>query len=83
MADYPEHEKMLKIRNQSQAIGEFLEWLENEGIVLAEWEGDKLWPSRESISHFLASYFGINPLQLELEKRRMLETIRTQRYTGE
>lgn len=28
--EYPEHEKLSKIQNQSQSIGEFLEWLKTE-----------------------------------------------------
>lgn len=37
MTDYPEHEKLELIMHESQAIGEFLEWLTSEkGYVLAE-----------------------------------------------
>lgn len=35
---YPECEKMSAVRHQSQAIGEFLEWMRGgEGLVLAEY----------------------------------------------
>lgn len=39
MADneYPEHEKLHKIKDESWAIGEFLEWLPTIGIHLAQW----------------------------------------------
>lgn len=30
MNEYPEHEKLNKVKDQSQAIGEFLEWLNVE-----------------------------------------------------
>ena len=33
----PECDKMVKVKAQSQAIGEFLEWLGANGIVLAEY----------------------------------------------
>lgn len=33
----PEHEKLHAIKDKSQAIGEFVEWLGSEGIVLARY----------------------------------------------
>jgi len=35
MKTYPECDKLLAVKDQSQAIGGFLEWLNGEGIVLA------------------------------------------------
>ncbi len=32
---YPEHERMHKIKDKSQAIGEFLEWLSGQGLFIA------------------------------------------------
>jgi hypothetical protein len=32
MADYPEHERLREVTAKSQAIGEFLEWMSDEGI---------------------------------------------------
>ena len=40
MADYPEHEKLAKVRDASQSIGEFLEWAQERGWNLAEWRTD-------------------------------------------
>lgn len=38
MGAYPEHEKLSKISTESQAIGDFLDWLGNEkGISLMQW----------------------------------------------
>ena len=38
MSNYPEHEKLSAVREHSQAIGEFLEWLSQaEGISLCHW----------------------------------------------
>lgn len=39
--EYPEHERMAAVSDQSQAIGEFLEWLTEQGITLATWERTK------------------------------------------
>jgi len=40
MSDYPEHDKMSAIVDQSQAIGEFLDWLATRGISLMTWRED-------------------------------------------
>jgi hypothetical protein len=40
MSDYPEHDKLSKIQEQTQAIGEFLEWLTSQGIHLMRWRED-------------------------------------------
>lgn len=38
MSEYPEHEKLRKVTDLSQAIGEFLEFgLAGHGLLLAEW----------------------------------------------
>jgi hypothetical protein len=43
MSDYPEHEKLRKISDQSQICGEFLEWLKggyqgSPGLHLCQWK---------------------------------------------
>lgn len=40
MSDYPEHDKMSEVSEQTQAIGEFLEWLTSEGVQLMIWRED-------------------------------------------
>jgi hypothetical protein len=37
MSDYPEHDKLTKVSDESQSIGAFLEWLSTQGINLMEW----------------------------------------------
>jgi len=34
---YPEHDKLAAVKNQSQEIGEFLEWLGNDSVFLCRW----------------------------------------------
>lgn len=84
---YPEHQKLQAIKDKSQAIGEFLDWLFSEkDLRLAQWmkvpgededsEEDELvqfWPNREEL---LAGYFEIDLKKLEQEKRAMLEEFR-------
>lgn len=38
MSDYPEHDRLSTVKDQSQAIGEFLEWLAGEGIHLGHYQ---------------------------------------------
>lgn len=82
---YPEHEKLDKVREKSQSIGEFLEWLDQRGIVSAKWSdgGVTLIPQYNSIERMLAEYFGIDLKEIENEKRQILEDIRIGVYDSE
>jgi len=37
MGDYPEHTKLSAVSKESQAIGSFLEWLQEQGVNLAKY----------------------------------------------
>lgn len=85
---YPEHEKLEAIKDKSQSIGEFIEWLNRKkGIYLGKWshfgkpeEGfDAMFAARESIENLLAEYFEIDLVKLEKEKRQMLSHALTSR----
>ncbi len=80
MTNYPEHEKMSTIVDKSQAIGDFLEWLNDTKKYRICERQHKGWaehyPIRESVEHLLAEYFKIDLNKLEQEKREMLEEIR-------
>lgn len=73
--DYPEHERLSKVRDKSQAIGEFLEWLNEQDLHLARYDhrGVKLEPVPWEIQNRLADFFGIDLNVLEDEKRTMLD----------
>lgn len=80
-AKYPEHEKLEKVKAESQRIGEFLE---ATPYTLCEWhdgalnggEGDSgFMPVRGSINDLLAKHFGIDLEVLEAEKRQMLDEL--------
>ena len=75
MPDYPEHDKLHAIKDKSQLIGEFLEWLQGK-YTIAEYEGDLLWPVHVSIETLLADYFNIDLNALEREKEDILEAHR-------
>lgn len=80
--EYPETQKMVDAAPQSQNIGEFVEWLENQGIQLAEFveiEGysePKLMPVSRSLESVLADYFGIDLKAVEKERRKILASLR-------
>ena len=84
---FPEHDKLQKISGQSQTIYDFTEWLNEQGIFLAEYDPD--WHSSsgcalrtgKSMRDLLASYFRIDTNALEAEKRRMLENQRRMNET--
>jgi hypothetical protein len=74
---YPEYEKLMLIKNESQIIGEFLEWLtiEKELSLCAHDEGgvNEAYYSNEEI---LSEYFKIDLYKLEQEKNQMLKQLK-------
>lgn len=85
--EYSECEKIGKVKDQSQAIGEFIDWLQSEkGIVFARYhiEGKdpivdylkKLIPVHLSMEKTLAEFFDIDLNKVEEERRAMLDDLR-------
>lgn len=70
---YPEHEKMAKIQDESQLIGDFIDWLKSR----SRWKMDAL--NLGPIDDMLAAYFRIDMGKIEKEKRAMLESCRQAR----
>ena len=78
MSAYPEHDKLKAVSEDSEKLGEFLEWLGEQGYVLARWQkvpecDERLWPCRETIEQILAKRFDIDLKVLEKEKRQIIE----------
>jgi 1-aminocyclopropane-1-carboxylate deaminase/D-cysteine desulfhydrase-like pyridoxal-dependent ACC family enzyme len=76
---YPEHEKMAKVQEKSQAIGEFIDWLEMNNRYICEYTGGRFGeysPDRVPINRRLAEFFGIDLNIIEAEKKAMLAEIR-------
>lgn len=77
MSDYPEHEKLAAVKDESQAQGEFLSWLTSEkGVHLFVFDGDSPRSLMCSAEDLLAEYHGVDLKALEREKRAMLEQMR-------
>jgi hypothetical protein len=80
----PTLDKMLDVKDRSQAIGEFLEWLEDEkGVELVTTElhhgGSRALeyvPLRQGTESLLAEFFGIDLDAAEREKRALLDELR-------
>ena len=78
MSDYPEHQKLRAVKDKSQCVGEFIEWLGEQGIMLCCNDGQVgmypiNWPITESRNKLLARFFGIDLNRLEDEKLAMLD----------
>jgi hypothetical protein len=80
---YPEHEKLQRISDKSQSIGEFVDWLNTQGIFLAEWvkkpgrQGSSdLTYARKGIQELLAMFFDIDQKKISEEKQAILQLIR-------
>lgn len=83
MKNYPEHEKLEKIQEQSQWLGSFIEWLGEKEMFLAKYSDDDVEYPRiiivnKSINDLLANYFNIDLIKIEKEKQSMLKLIQKQ-----
>jgi hypothetical protein len=75
----PECEKLAAVSDLSQAIGEFIEWAQMQGIQLCSWSDRfrEFSPIHESINNILARHFGIDLVKIEDERRAILESLRS------
>jgi hypothetical protein len=75
----PELDKIKAARADTQAAGDFLEWLDEQGIELSKWEGGLGWGVYEQIDEtresLLARWKGIDLAAAERERRALLDRI--------
>lgn len=89
MSDYPEHDKLLESSEERQTIGDFLEWMSSQGMVIGKWLDvstdpefeftsitEVLTPDNMPIADRLALRYGVDQERLEAEKRSMLDEAR-------
>lgn len=71
----PELDRMGEVHDHSQAIGEFLGWLGNQGIALCRFdkESESYFMDYVSIEKRLAEYFEIDLNKVEQERRTILK----------
>lgn len=72
-----ECDKILRVRRESQTIGEFLEWLQGprELTICESGRHHSFYPAHISIQNLLAEYFEIDQNQAEKERRAILTAI--------
>jgi hypothetical protein len=76
MNTYPEHEKLSAIKDETQFLGEFLDWLGNNNMEIAAYNhNDRLYPVNKSIQVLLAEFKNIDLNKIEVEKRAMLAAL--------
>jgi hypothetical protein len=77
MSEYPESEKVHAIRDKSQVVGEFIDWLEEKGYSICEYRetmfrsSKELMPVPKSIEQWLMEFFEIDRQKYEKEKEQM------------
>lgn len=76
----PELDKMLAVKERSQAISEFLEWLgtTNEPISFCFYDADRdeYMTIPQSTKQLLAEFFGIDLNKCERERQQLLADLR-------
>lgn len=79
MSEYPECEKMTEVHEESQSIGAFLEWAQEQGfelcIVNETTSRNHFIPIRMSMEELLAKYFEIDLTKVEIERQQMIKTL--------
>lgn len=73
---YPEHEKLEKVKDQSHIIGEFLEWLDQRDYYICGISGGEFSSTYMENEQLLALYFGVDLYKLNKEKVAMLKAQR-------
>lgn len=76
---FPELAKMQAVQDQSQAIGEFIEWLGENGLAIctsnAGSRGESFYPVAVATEEMLARHFGIDLKAVERERRAVLASL--------
>ena len=76
---HPELAKMQEVQTQSQAIGEFIEWLGQNGMAICTSEeglrGDRFYPVMVPTEELLARHFDVDLQAAEKERRATLAAI--------
>jgi len=77
MSNFPQHERLREVSEQSQAICEFLDWLgETKGLEISHYgSGDSahlLVPANLKPRDLCAEFFGIDIVELEKEKQQII-----------
>lgn len=73
----PELDKISEIQETSQKIGEFIDWLKEQGIVFAiEGQKEDLVPFYRNTESLLYEFFEIDGNKVEKERRQILKYLK-------
>jgi hypothetical protein len=77
----PVLDKMLANKAESQAVGNFLNWLQENSMFIAGYgkergDRDMIFPDGLSIEELLAAYFDVDLAEAERERCKILAAIR-------
>jgi hypothetical protein len=78
---WPEHDKQSAVKDTSQAIGEFVDWLATQGIYLLRFNSPTAASSCDhthpvELRRLLAEFFDIDLDVINAEKEAMIDTLR-------
>ena len=76
--DCPECDKLVKVAPDSQKIGNFIDWLHEQGMELCTWSDvdQGYFDCHENTENLLARYFKIDLKTVEQERQALLGAIR-------
>jgi len=69
---YPQCERVAEVRPQCEAISDFLNWAEAEGMVLCSMDGALESEIVRGRPQLYADFFGIDRTELEKERRAII-----------
>lgn len=75
MVDTPEHDKLRRLSRQTQLIGNFIDWLGDQGLIMCEPQGRHNVPIRKSRDEMIAEFFGVDLARFHAEKDAILESM--------
>lgn len=73
---YPEHDKLSAQSDAQVTLAEFLDWLASQGLVITRFAENGEF-SHELGQSLVYSFFGVDPVKLERERRQMLDELRS------
>lgn len=76
MSEYPECDKLAKVAEDSNKIGQFLDWCEENDIVLCTYTELHPSPLQTRREELMAKYYEIDLNKVETERRAILESCR-------
>lgn len=76
--EYPECEKLAEARDQIFLLQDFLDWLNSEGIYLADYKegGNYLSLVNAPIHELFHRFLGIDSSKLEEERKKIVDSFR-------